>query len=103
MLRLWVAGLCARSERPRRGRVATREMLYRLIDQLPESELDRAQRLLESPSAGRDDAMLQHLLAAPLDDEPTTPDEDAGAREARQEYRRGEFLSADEAKRELLR
>ncbi len=78
-------------------------MLYRLIDQLPESELDRPQRLLEDLSAGRNDAMLQHLLAAPLDDEPTTPDEDAGAREARREYRQGEFISADEAKRELLR
>jgi hypothetical protein len=42
-------------------------------------------------------------MAAPLDDEPTTPDEDVGAREARQEYRRGEFISADEAKHELLR
>ena len=82
--------------------MATREMLYRLIDQLPESELERAQRVLEALSAERDDAMLQHLIAAPLDDEPTTPDEDAGAREARQEYRRGEFVPADEAKRELL-
>ena len=46
--------------------------------------------------------MLQYLLAAPLDDEPTTPDEDAGTREARREYRLGDFISADEAKRELL-
>ncbi len=42
------------------------------------------------------------LLTAPLDDEPTTPEEDAGAAEARAQYHRGEFLTAEEAKKRLL-
>ena len=37
----------------------------------------------------------------PEDDEPTTPEEDEGAREARAEVARGEVYSADEIKREI--
>jgi hypothetical protein len=46
--------------------------------------------------------MVRTLLMAPWDDEPSTPDEDEGAATARQEIRRGELLTAEEAKRELL-
>ena len=47
------------------------------------------------------DALDAILDAAPLDDEPTTPDEDAGVEEARAEYERGEVFDADRIKREL--
>ncbi len=50
---------------------------------------------------GRRDALAELLEHAPLDDEPTTPDEDAAAREARAEITRGEVLSADEIRRQV--
>jgi hypothetical protein len=48
------------------------------------------------------DPMLRVLLAAPLDDEPTTPEQNEGAALAHDEIRRGEFLTADEPKRAPL-
>ena len=79
----------------------TREELRHLVDELPESELDTARRFLRYL---RDtvDPLVRTLLEAPEDDEPTTPEEDESAREAWQEYLRGEAISAEEAKRELL-
>jgi type I restriction enzyme S subunit len=46
--------------------------------------------------------MIRALDAAPEDDEPTDPEEEAGAEEARHQYFRGEGLTAEEAKRRLL-
>ncbi len=79
--------------------MATKESLHRLVDELPESLLEEAEQYLQ---ALRDDPMLNTLLSAPWDDEPTTPEEDEGARLAREEIRRGEFLTSEQAKRELL-
>jgi hypothetical protein len=44
--------------------------------------------------------MLEALAAAPLDDEPSTEEEDRTAREAIAAYERGEAIGADELKRE---
>jgi hypothetical protein len=49
----------------------------------------------------RRDSLTELLADAPLDDEPVTPEEEVGAAEAREEYRRGEFVEADQLKREL--
>lgn len=46
--------------------------------------------------------MLRALHAAPGDAEPTTDAEDAGAEEAWAEYRRGDVLTAEHAKQQLL-
>ena len=54
----------------------------------------KAQRRHEQPAYSLEDA--------PLDDEPTTPEEDAASAEAWAEYKRGEALSAEDAKRLLL-
>lgn len=78
--------------------MTTKEALHGLIDQLPDYALAEAERYLATL---RDDPMLQALMAAPLDDEPTTPEEDEGAREAWGEYLRGKYVSVDEAKRDL--
>ena len=51
----------------------------------------------------RDDYMLRVLMAAPYDDEPTTPEEDEGAEEAWQEYLRGEARLWEEVREELAR
>jgi hypothetical protein len=75
--------------------MTTKTDLHRLVDELPESEVPAAKRNLGDP-------MTQALMEAPCDDEPTTPEEDAAAEEAWQEYLRGEALSSEEANRELL-
>jgi hypothetical protein len=78
-----------------------KEDLYRLVDELPESELHAAKRFLEY-LRNMGDPMLQALMEAPYDDEPTTPEEDEGAREAWQEYLRGEARPWEEVRKELL-
>ena len=78
-----------------------KEELHRLVDELPESESHAAKRFLEY-LRNMGDPMMRSLMEAPEDDEPTTPEEDKGAAEAWQEYLRGEAISAEEAKRELL-
>ena len=78
-----------------------KEDLLRLVDELPKKELPVAKRYLEY-LRNMGDPVLRAMLEAPEDDEPTTPEEEKGAEEARQEYIRGEGISMDEAKREFL-
>jgi hypothetical protein len=79
--------------------VATaREELHALVDTLPEK---RARLLLRGLRTR--DAALIGLALAPEDDEPTTPDEDAGAAEALEEYRRGHGRPLAEVRRDLRR
>ena len=79
--------------------MTTKEALHRLIDELPDRMLPGVERYL---STVRDDPMMQALLAAPLDDEPTTAEEDSSAGEAIERYQKGDFLTAQEAKARLL-
>ena len=78
--------------------MTTKEALHRLIEELPDDTLPGVERYL---AAVRDDPMMRILMAAPLDDEPTSP-EDVDARAAIERYRRGDFLTADDAKARLL-
>ncbi len=82
--------------------MSVRDEVRRLVDELPESELPTARRLLEALHLlGRDPRQLALDLAS-WDDEPTTPEEDAGVAVAYEELARGEVISAEEAKRRLL-
>ncbi len=82
--------------------MSVRDEVRRLVEELPESELPTARRLLEALHLlGRDPRQLA-LNLAPWDDEPTTPEEDAGVAVAYEELARGEVISAEEAKRRLL-
>jgi hypothetical protein len=78
--------------------MTAKERLRNLVDELSEQEAANALKLFEQPS---DDPMVRALDNAPLDDEPTSPEEEAAVAEARAEYERGEFFEADEIKREL--
>lgn len=80
----------------------TKAELHRLVDALPEREVVVARRVLEALSAAAQDEAMYSLEDAPLDDEPTTPEEDAGVAEAHEAIARGDMLSAEEAKRLLL-
>jgi hypothetical protein len=87
--------------------MTAKEKLRRAVEGFSEAEAAEALEILvrrrEGGEAGERTApTLDELLdKAPLDDEPTTPEEDAGAREAREEIARGETISAEEIKREL--
>jgi hypothetical protein len=47
------------------------------------------------------DPVVELLYSAPEDDEPTTPEDEKGVRDAKAEIERGETLSAEEIRREL--
>jgi hypothetical protein len=82
--------------------MSVRDEVRRLVDVLAERELPTARRLLEALHLlGRDPRQLA-LDLAPWDDEPTTPEEEAGVAVAYEELARGETISAAEAKRRLL-
>lgn len=80
----------------------SRAEMHDLVDSLSEEELVAAKRYVSFLRSGYTDPLLWALDTAPEDDEPTTPEEDAGAKEAWQEYLRGETISLDEVKRTLL-
>jgi hypothetical protein len=82
--------------------MTVKDDLYQLIDALSEDDLIAAKRYLEYLRSGYSDPMLWALDTAPYDDEPTTPEEEEAVAEAREEIRRGETVSAEEAKRLLL-
>ncbi|HEY7908268.1 MAG TPA: hypothetical protein VIC60_05310 [Thermomicrobiales bacterium] len=83
--------------------MSIKEDVHRIIDELPESDLEKVLHHLEMVRAAKRDPFIQMLMDAPLDDEPTTPEEDAGAAEARQELERGEGKSLSEVRAALLR
>lgn len=80
----------------------SRAELHQLVDSLTDDELMATKRYVEFLRSDYTDPMLWALDTAPEDDEPTTPEEDAGAEEAWQEYLRGETVSLEEVKRTLL-
>ncbi len=77
-----------------------KDELHRLVDELPQKELYGAKRFLEY-LRNMGDPLLQALMEAPEDDEPTTPEEDKGADEAWQEYLRGEARPWEDVREEL--
>ncbi len=79
--------------------MAVKDRLHALVDQLPETRLDRAQQLLEALLT--DDPVGISLALAPIDDEPETEEERALVEEARAELARGEYLTTDELRRSL--
>lgn len=76
----------------------TKADLHRLVDALPGESVDAVGRWLERVA---EDPMIAVLDAAPWDDEPSTPDEEAAVAEARDAIARGEGISWDQAKSEL--
>lgn len=81
-------------------RMTAKEKLRQTIEDLSEAEAQNALGFIVRRRQ-QHDALGEMLERAPLDDEPTTPEEDEGAREARAEIARGDVLSADEIRREV--
>jgi hypothetical protein len=78
--------------------MAPRDNLHRLVDSLPESELERAERVLEALRLVADPP-YRPLEDAPLDDEAETPEENAAVAEARGDVAVGRVVSHEEARR----
>jgi predicted transcriptional regulator len=79
-----------------------RRTLHALLDELPESELPTARRVLEH-LRGRSEDPLRFLLdRAPADDEEVTEEDLAAIREGLEEKARGEAISHEEVERLLL-
>ena len=76
-----------------------KDSLHRLIEALPDSAVDEAERLLQALAT--DDPVLRSALLAPEDDEPETPEEAAAVQEAREAMARGEVYTLKEVRREL--
>lgn len=79
----------------------TKEGLRRLVDALPESELDTAARVLEALGLLGAAASRSTTEFPLLDGEPETEEERAAVAEARAELARGEGISAATIYREF--
>jgi hypothetical protein len=75
-----------------------RDNLHRLVDTLPESELERAERVLEALRQAAE-SPYRPLEDAPLDNEPETPEERAAVEEAGSDVAARRVISHEEAKR----
>lgn len=80
--------------------MTARQALHRLIDELPEQDVEIASRILGGLKV-TEDPVLRALLTAPPDDEPDDDDFDGGLTEARRQVRDGELLDHEEVKRDL--
>lgn len=80
--------------------MALRDSLHRLVDDLPESEVSRAERLLEVLKETAEKP-LYTLENAPEDDEAETSQEAVAVAEAWRDHREGKSLTTEELKREL--
>lgn len=77
-----------------------REALHRLVDELPEPDVDTATRVLEALRATAD-PVLRSLLTAPEENEPISDEERAAIEEGMEDIRAGRVHSLDEVKKEL--
>jgi hypothetical protein len=79
--------------------MTAKDKLRQVVEELSELE---AEQMLELIARRRDrDPMIELFENAPEDDEPSTPEEDASADEAWEQYKRGEAVSIDEVRREF--
>jgi hypothetical protein len=76
---------------------APREELHRLVDELPEKSLEPIVQLLRRAR----DPLLAILDAAPFDDEPLTPEDEAAIEEAHEQARAGQLRPLEEVLAEL--
>jgi hypothetical protein len=81
--------------------MTAKEKLQATVGELSEAEAADALDYIASRRHGGSNALDDLLAKAPLDDEPTTADEEAGLVEARDQAARGDVVSAEEIRREF--
>ena len=80
--------------------MTTREELHELVDRLPEADVEAALKLLgRVPPRGS--RLVQLLADAPVDDEPESVEEKAGAAEARRELKEGKWDDSETIRADL--
>ncbi len=77
---------------------ATKERLHELVDALPASKVEAANKCLEALA---DEAFLEALRNAPEDDEPLTEEDSKAIEEAEEDIRQGRVTPWEEVKKEL--
>jgi hypothetical protein len=77
--------------------VTAKEQLRERVEDLTEEEAAETLQLLDR----RADPFIRMLDDAPLDDEPTTPEEEAEIELAREEFARGETISLAQLRAEF--
>lgn len=80
--------------------MTAKEKLRQTVEELSEAEAQDALGFIVR-RRGTQDALAELLEHAPIDDEPTTLEEDEGVREAREQVARGDVFSADDIRREI--
>ena len=80
--------------------MTSRDDLYRLVDELAESELHAAKRFLQY-LRNMGDPVLRAMLEAPEDDEPETEVEHAAIVEAQEDFEAGRVVGHEELKKEF--
>lgn len=81
--------------------MTAKEKLRATVEELSETEAADTLDYIAGRHHGDRDALGELLESAPLDDEPSTPEEEEGLREAREQVARGEVISAEEIRREF--
>ncbi len=77
-----------------------KEELYKLIDALPEEEVETAKRFLEFLATH--DPAVHSLYTAPYDDEPTSEEEDLESQKNWEEYLQGNSVPNETATKEIF-
>jgi hypothetical protein len=77
-----------------------REALHRLVDDLPDAILQEAENYLRALYL-YPDPVERALALAPWDDEPDTEEDRRAAKDANEEWMRGEARPLDDVRREL--
>ena len=80
--------------------MVTKEQLHRLVEELPQGELDAARRYLEY-LRNMGDPLLRALMEAPMDDELEAEDERAAMGDARADLAAGRVVGHDAVRREF--
>ena len=70
------------------------------MERIPDEEIHAAERYLEYLTE-HGDPFVRKLMSAPFDDEPATEEEEAGVREAWEDYKAGRVNTLAEVKEEL--
>jgi hypothetical protein len=78
--------------------MTAKEKLREAVERLSEHEAEETLRFLDARSR---DPLLDAALRAPVDDEPSSPEEDQSAREAWAEYERRDAVPLRELRNEF--
>ena len=81
--------------------MTTKERIHQLVEDLPESELETAKRVLEALSALPSNPVVEALANAPVDDEPVPDAEAQAIEEGERDIEAGQVVSVDQVRTRL--